>query len=146
MFKIVKDGIVIDILEVPLYVFYQKRNRMLISTTYEYAQGVVSSDGSVVWALNDELINNIEGIEKVSIVEITDEEAAELKAILEANEQELIEQLQEELGVEEVPEEQILPRVPLMELQAKYELLAKRLEALEEENRRLREQVLMIQP
>lgn len=138
MFKILKENIIIDIIEEPIWVTNHPKNKILILTQQQFARGVVSSDGEIIFHLEGTPKEGFEDYTTVSIVEITEEEAAELKAILEGSEEELINQLQETM--EEVPEEQILPRVPLMELQAKYELLAKRLEALEEENRRLREQ------
>lgn len=128
MFKILKENIIIDIIEEPIWVTNHPKNKILILTQQQFARGVVSSDGEIIFHLEGTPKEGFEDCSTVNLVEITEEEADELKAIL----------VQETM--EEVPEEQILPRVPLMELQAKYELLAKRLEALEEENRRLREQ------
>jgi hypothetical protein len=140
MYKLISDNIVIDVIEEPIWVTCNAISRCIVSTIRIFAKGIVSSDRSGIFHIEGKPKEGFEDCTTVSIVEITEEEALELQAILEANEQELIEQLQEELGVEEVPEEQILPRAPLMELQARVEQLTRRLEALEEENQRLREQ------
>lgn len=134
MFKVLKENIVIDILEEPIWVGYSIENKMFIRSLKEYAQGLVSSDGSVVWALNDELINNIEGIEKVSIVEITEEEAAELRVILNGNGTDEITTKDSEGNevTEQLSTEQIYPKVPFTELQATVSDLLSRLSVLEE--------------
>lgn len=140
MFKVVREGIIVDVIKELEWVTFRPDKQIAIRTNEQYGVGIISSDGSTIFHLAGKPNILPEEYSSVSLIEITDEEALELQAILEANEQELIEQLQEELGVEEVPEEQILPRAPLMELQARVEQLTRRLEALEEENQRLREQ------
>lgn len=139
MLKVLKENIVIDVIETPVWVSYFLKNKIFVSTLKQFARGVVSSDGEVTFHIEGMPKEGFEDYTTVSIVEITDEEASEIKAILEANEQGLIEQLQEELGVDEVPEEQILPRAPLMELQAMVQVLVDKVDILEDENIRLKE-------
>ncbi len=128
MLKVLNNNIVVDIIESPCYVSYQKKNNLIVSVSKRYAQGVVSSDGESIFHIEGTSIEGFEDCTTVILVEITEEEAAEIEQILDSNEELL-----------DLPEEQILPRAPLMELQVNYELLLRRIEVLEEENQRLRE-------
>ena len=139
MFKVLNEGMVIDIIEKPIYVKYYHRGGVLMPTIEPHAGGVVSSDGLIIYHLKNKPMEGFVDQISTTLVRISDEEAEELRAILETNEQELIEQLQEELGVDEVPEEQILPRAPLMELQVMVQVLVDRVDKLEDENSRLKE-------
>lgn len=119
MFKIVKDNTIIDIIETPCYVLHQAENDILLSTEEPYGQGIVSSDGSVVWQLSGRAIMPGE-YETVDIIEITDEEGEAYKAILMGEEPEA-----------PIPES-IYPRVTVSELQAKVQTLQQELNELKD--------------
>ena len=97
MFKILKENIIIDIIEEPIWVTKHPKNKILILTQQQFARGVVSSDGEIIFHLEGTPKEGFEDCSTVNLVEITEEEADELKAILEGSEEELINQLQEEV-------------------------------------------------
>lgn len=124
MFKIVKDNTIIDIIESPCYVVHQARNDLLLSTEEPYGQGIVSSDGSMIWQLSGRAALPGE-YEAVEIIEISDEEAEVYKTIL------LGEEPEEPVSEEPVPEE-IYPRAVVSDLQATVQALKNRISNLEE--------------
>lgn len=91
-YKIVLNTTVVDAQSTLNYVYWQVKNRLLLVGRSDFANGIVSSDGSAVWHL-DGYPEFPEGTyETVKAVEITDEEY-----------EELVKQL--ELGTVEEPED-----------------------------------------
>jgi len=132
MLKIIKSGQIVDAVEKLDFVRQNPRNRAIISCAPEYANGIVSSDGTVIWHLEgcDRFISG--NYETVSAVEISEEEFNTIK---------------EALGQGETVEEPETVRAPLtttemmekMEaLQVKYEELEAKNEALEKELKELK--------
>lgn len=119
MFKIVKDNTIIDIIESPCYVVHQAENDLLLSAEEPYGQGIVSSDGSMIWQLSGRAALPGQH-EAVEIIEISDEEAEAYKKILLGEESE-----------EPVPEA-IYPRAVVSDLQATVQALKNKISKLEE--------------
>lgn len=91
-YKIVLNTTVVDAQKALNYVYWQVKNHLLLVGRSDFANGIVSSDGSTVWHL-DGYPEFPEGTyETVKAVEITDEEY-----------EELVKQL--ELGTVEEPED-----------------------------------------
>ena len=122
MFKVVKDGVIIDIINIPCFVLSHNRNGLILPTVEPYAQGVVSSDGYTIWNLlgREELPGEHE---TVDIIEIAEEESSKLKKVLE--------EVTVESTLEVLPSEQVYPRVPLAELQLAVKELTARVSLLE---------------
>ena len=91
-YKIVLNTTVVDAQKTLNYVYWQVKNHLMLVGRSDFANGIVSSDGSTVWHL-DGYPEFPEGTyETVKAVEITDEEY-----------EELVKQL--ELGTVEEPED-----------------------------------------
>lgn len=134
MFKILKENIIIDIIEEPIWVTNHPKNKILILTQQQFARGVVSSDGEITFHLEGIPKEGFEDYTTVSIVEITDEEAAELRVILNGNGTDEITTKDSEGNevTEQLSTEQVYPKVPFTELQATVSDLLSRLSVLEE--------------
>lgn len=82
-YKIVLNTTVVDAQKNLNYVYWQVKNHLLLVGRSDFANGIVSSDGSTVWHL-DGYPEFPEGTyETVKAVEITDEEYEELVKQLE---------------------------------------------------------------
>ena len=82
-YKIVLNTTVVDAQKTLNYVYWQVKNHLLLVGRFDFANGIVSSDGSTVWHL-DGYPEFPEGTyETVKSVEITDEEYEELAKQLE---------------------------------------------------------------
>ena len=82
-YKIVLNTTVVDAQKTLNYVYWQVKNHLLLVGRSDFANGIVSSDGSMVWHL-DGYPEFPEGTyETVKAVEITDEEYEELVKQLE---------------------------------------------------------------
>ena len=82
-YKIVLNTTIMDAQKTLNYVYWQVKNRLLLAGRSDFANGIVSSDGSTVWHL-DGYPEFPEGTyETVKAVEITDEEYEDLVKQLE---------------------------------------------------------------
>lgn len=91
-YKIVLNTTVVDAQKNLNYVYWQVKNHLLLVGRSDFANGIVSSDGSTVWNLDGYPEFPEGSYETVKAVEITDEEY-----------EELVKQL--ELGTVEEPED-----------------------------------------
>ncbi len=123
MFKVKMDNIVIDVIEDPVWVSYQQKNDLFLRTTEQYATGVVSSDGSMIFHLEGSPKYD-ENQSTVKLEKITKEEAAEIEGVLKKQE-----------TIEELPEEEIYSPVPLAELRAMVYGLSEKVDILEQKIR-----------
>lgn len=91
-YKILLNTTVVDAQNTLNYVYWQVKNHLLLVGRSDFANGIVSSDGSTVWHLDGYPEFPEGSYETVKAVEITDEEY-----------EELVKQL--ELGTVEEPED-----------------------------------------
>ena len=77
-YKIVLNTTVVDAQKTLNYVYWQVKNHLLLVGRSDFANGIVSSDGSTVWHLDCYPEFPEGSYETVKAVEITDEEYEEL--------------------------------------------------------------------
>ena len=82
-YKIVLNTTVVDAQKALNYVYWQVKNHLLLVGRSDFANGIVSSDGSTVWHLDGYPEFPEGSYETVKAVEITDEEYEELVKQLE---------------------------------------------------------------
>lgn len=82
-YKIVLNTTVVDAQKNLNYVYWQVKNHLLLVGRSDFANGIVSSDGSTVWHLDGYPEFPEGSYETVKAVEITDEEYEELVKQLE---------------------------------------------------------------
>lgn len=82
-YKIVLNITVVDAQKTLNYVYWQVKNHLLLVGRSDFANGIVSSDGSTVWHLDGYPEFPEGSYETVKAVEITDEEYEELVKQLE---------------------------------------------------------------
>lgn len=82
-YKIVLNTTVVDAQKELNYVYWQVKNHLLLVGRSDFANGIVSSDGSTVWHLDGYPEFPEGSYETVKAVEITDEEYEELVKQLE---------------------------------------------------------------
>lgn len=85
--KLIMDSTVVDAIKNPCYVVYVPRLKLFLACPEAEAQGVAARNGTTYWHLEGRTEFGVDGYETVSAVSITDEEADELIAALEAGEQ-----------------------------------------------------------
>ena len=79
-YKVLLDDRMIDLLENPIYVKYQKKHDVFLTCPVAEAQGVISSDHNTIWHVKDFLSIPTE-IDTVSLVEIDKYEYVQLRAL-----------------------------------------------------------------
>lgn len=82
-YKILLNTTVVDAQSTLNYVYWQVKNHLLLAGRSDFANGIVSSDGSTVWHLDGYQEFPEGSYETVKAVEITDEEYEELVKQLE---------------------------------------------------------------
>lgn len=82
-YKILLNTTVVDAQKTLNYVYWQVKNHLLLVGRSDFANGIVSSDGSTVWHLDGYPEFPEGSYETVKAVEITDEEYEELVKQLE---------------------------------------------------------------
>ncbi len=141
-YKVLLEGMVIDVLENPAFVKYQERNGLILRSKETDAFGVLSSDSSTIWHVEG-LLEPPAGTDfkKVELVEIEAEEAEALRKQLEEDGPVVNpeEPDTEEEPTPEPPEEQVMTPV---EMRAKITELTANVEALTEQNAMLEECLL----
>lgn len=80
-YKIIKNNQVIDVLEDPVWVCVNQKG-ITVRCDIADAAGVISSDSEIIWHIDGKPTLNRDGCEDVLVADITDEEAAELKVLL----------------------------------------------------------------
>ena len=82
MYKIRKGNTIVDAVENLNYVRQNPRNKMIIASTPEFANGILSNDQTVIWHL-DGLAPFIDGdFDTVVAVEISEEEYKTIREVL----------------------------------------------------------------
>ncbi len=79
-YKVLLNDRMIDLLENPIYVKYQKKNDVFLTCPVFEAQGVISSDGNTIWHVKD-FPSVPTKIDTVSLVEIDKYEYTQLRAL-----------------------------------------------------------------
>ena len=82
-YKIVLNTTVVDAQKTLNYIYWQVKNHLLLVGRSDFANGIVSSDGSTVWHLDGYPEFHEGSYETVKAVEVTDEEYDELVKQLE---------------------------------------------------------------
>lgn len=82
-YKVIKDNNVLDVLERIDYVKWQRKHKIMLLCNSKEAQGILSSDGRIVWherTLRDVPTDEI-NLDTVDLVEISKSEYDQLKAL-----------------------------------------------------------------
>lgn len=69
-YKVVKDGIILDVLDDVRYVKYQKKHNIFLTCDPREGQGIYSSDRSRVWHVKGLNAIPVSGYEAVELIEI----------------------------------------------------------------------------
>lgn len=101
--KILKGSTVVDAMTSLNYVRQNPRNKTIISCDPEFANGIVSSDNSVIWHLEGLPEFTSGNYETVVAVEVCEDEFNSISAALQAGE-EVSEEVREKLSTTEVME------------------------------------------
>lgn len=79
--KVIKDGMVVDVLDKIVYLRYQEKYNRMIYSDENYAQAIFSSDRESVWHVDNLCDIPVSGYETVSLEEIDEFEYKRLKAL-----------------------------------------------------------------
>lgn len=123
MFKIRKGNTIVDAVEKLNYVRQNPRNKMIIASTPEFANGILSNDQTVIWHL-DGLAPFIDGdFDTVVAVEISEEEYKTIREVLDGGQdvEETAEEIRNPIASMEVMEQIEDLKSQLAELQNKLE-------------------------
>ena len=123
MFKIRKENTIVDAVEKLNYVRQNPRNKMIIASTPEFANGILSNDQTVIWHLNG-LAPFIDGdFDTVVAVEISEEEYKTIREVLDGGQdvEETAEEIRNPIASMEVMEQIEDLKTQLAELQNKLE-------------------------
>lgn len=124
-YKIIKDRTIVDAMEIITYVRQNVRNKVVIACPREICNGIVSSDGTVIWHLEGQP-HFVEGsFETVKIVEIEENEYNQIKEVL------TDEQITED-------DERIREPITTTEVMEILDSMQKQIDSLTEENTELR--------
>lgn len=85
--KLIYENSVVDAIKSPCYVVYVPRLQLFLACPEAEAQGVASRNGTTYWHLEGRPEFGVDGYQTVSAVSISEDEADELIAALEAGEQ-----------------------------------------------------------
>lgn len=91
-YKVIKDGKVIDVLDRLVYLKYQKKHKIMILTSIDDAQAILSSDNNTIW--HEKTLYNIpvEGYDTVELVEIDKHEYDQLRVLNMKSPEEIIDE------------------------------------------------------
>lgn len=120
--KIVKGSTIVDAMETLSYVRQNPRNKAIIMSEPEFANGIISSDGSVIWHLEGLPKFSSGNYETVVVVEVCEDEYNAIKNALNAG--------------DEIPEE-IREKLTTTQMMEKLDALTKKIEELEAKNTEL---------
>lgn len=101
--KIVKDSTVVDALEELSYVRQNPRNKTIIMCDPEFANGIISSDGSVIWHLKGLPEFSSGDFETVEAIEVCEDEFNSINQQLYSGE-EIVEEVRKTLTTTEMME------------------------------------------
>lgn len=138
LYKILLDGMIVDVIDGKNFVKYQERNDLILLSEESEAFGILSSDSSTIWHLEG-LLDPPAGREfkTVRAIEITEEEAEELREQLSGGDPvENPEEPEPDEPEPEQPQETVMTptemRQRITELTATVDDLTQRNEMLEE--------------
>lgn len=126
-YKIAKGNEIVDVNNSDdiVYVAYQLRNHMFLRCEKSQAQGIIASDGSVIWLINN-FLDNLDEVssnyEKVKMYEIDEDEYNVIKEALDADKEVPAPEEPDEpdLEPEDPSEEEIISEATLNLLKTKY--------------------------
>lgn len=130
-YKILKNSTIVDAMESLSYVRQNLKNKVIVASAPEFANGILSSDKTTIWHLEG-LPNFIEGsFESVTVVEIDEIEYNSIREVLD--------------GGETIENEETI-REPLTETQflEKLDALNAKIEELTEDNAKLKEEIALL--
>lgn len=130
-YKILKNSTIVDAMESLSYVRQNLKNKVIVASAPEFANGILSSDKTTIWHLEG-LPNFIEGsFESVTAVEIDEIEYNSIREVLD--------------GGETIENEETI-REPLTETQflEKLDALNAKIEELTEDNAKLKEEIALL--
>ena len=80
-YKVLKDNKVIDVLDSLIYLKWQPKHKIMVLSSEDEAQAILSSDKNVVW--HEKTLYNIpvDGFDTVEIVKIDEYEYKQLKVL-----------------------------------------------------------------
>ena len=113
-YKVIFGNMIVDVLERLNFVRWQKENRIMISCGEEKAQGILSSDASVIWHLEGLPDFNTEGYDTVRIAEIEKSEYESLKEQLGIGEVEEIPVIETEIESDTIEEPTAEPETVIL--------------------------------
>lgn len=79
MYKIVYGSSIIDVVDDLVFVRYDPDVKCMMRCKRQYAQGILSSDSSVIWHLDGYPAIGVDGYETVSAVAVSDSEGKNLR-------------------------------------------------------------------
>lgn len=85
-YKVIGQGKILDVIIDPQYVTYQSRNNIIVLSTKENANGIISTDGSTVWHVIGWDDIPLPDILSVQFIEIDESEYRILKSAIESEE------------------------------------------------------------
>lgn len=106
--KLVADSVVVDAIMNPCYVVYEPRLKLFLACPEAQAQGVASRNGTTYWHIEGKNEFGVDGYQTVSAISISDKEAEELIAALEAGEEPIVPEPGEDPGGGDNPPEEVL--------------------------------------
>lgn len=106
--KLISGDMVVDAIKNPCYVVYVPRLQLFLACPEAEAQGVASRNGTTYWHLEGRTEFGVDGYETVNAVSITDDEADELITALEAGEQPIEPEPEEDPDTEGTTEPEVL--------------------------------------
>ena len=131
-YKVVKENTIVDAMEEVTFVRQNSINKVIISCPAEFASGIVSSDGTTVWQLEDRP-NFFEGsFETVKLVEIGEEEYNTIKEVL------------VDEPTMQADDERIREPMTTTEVLEKIDKLQRQVDTLTEQNTQLRTELALL--
>ena len=123
MFKIRKGNTIVDAVENLNYVRQNPRNKMIIASTPEFANGILSNDQTVIWHLDGLAPFSDGNFDTVVAVEIGEEDYNLIREVLDGGQEveETTEEIRNPIASMEVMEQIEDLKTQLAELQNKLE-------------------------
>lgn len=106
--KLIADNTVVDAIKHPCYVVYVPRLNLFLACPEAQAQGIAHRNGTTYWHLEGREEFGVDGYTTVNAVSISDEEADELIAALNAGEQPIEPEPDVDPDTGETPEPEVI--------------------------------------
>lgn len=131
-YKVIKENTIVDAMESVSYVRQNLINKVIISSTAEICNGILSSDGTTIWHLEGQPEFTQGEFETVKLVEIEESEYTQIKEVL-----------TDSTSVD-VDDERIRQPMTTTEMLEKFDAMQERLIALEASNNELQAQIALL--